>query len=167
MRVCLLLARFCFCIFAFRNSQNALLRLEMAAVARGGTPPTHLQFPRVCAALWCACAKAACAVLTLVCAQIVQKLREQKEEQELDEEEIEEIVQQLLDQKFKTEQRLLYAVDDCVDKQALVERLTQGFGFKLAPASDLAAAILKLRPPAEPEPRLSPREPGMRCPPHI
>jgi len=97
----------------------------------------------------------------------VQKLREQKEEQELDEEEIEEIVQQLLDQKFKTEQRLLDAVDDCVDKQALVERLTQGFGFKGAPASDLAAAILKLRPPAEPEPRLSPREPGMRCPSHI
>ena len=170
MRVCLLLARFCFCIFAFRNSQNALLRLEMAAVARGGTPPTHLQFPRVCAALWCACAKAACAVLTLVCAEIVQKLREQKEEQKLeqkfDDAKINRIVEHLVDQEFESDEHLLYAVRNCQDEQSLVERLTQG-GFKLAPASDLAAAILKLRPPAEPEPRLSPREPGMRCPSHI
>jgi hypothetical protein len=53
VRVCLLLARFCFCIFAFRNSQNALLRLELAAPAHGDTPPAHLQFPGVCAAYCC------------------------------------------------------------------------------------------------------------------
>ena len=90
------------------------------------------------------------------------ELREQK----LPEPNINKIVQQLVDQEFNSDEDLLEAVDDCANKQSLVERLTQGFGFKGAPASDLAAAILKLRPPAEPEPRVSPRDAGMRCPSH-
>lgn len=88
------------------------------------------------------------------------------QEQKLKDDEMQEVLRQISELTFKSEERLLGAVGTYLNKQSLMVTLG-ALGFRGAPVSDLATAIEKIRPPAEPEPRLSPREPGMRCPPHI
>ena len=63
--------------------------------------------------------------------------------QELEDEEVQDIIQQLLEQKFKSDDRLLHAVEDCADEQALVDRFIS-FGFKgaLPPPSRKFAHLL-------------------------
>src|SRR5690606_35245550 len=125
-------------------------------------PPAHPQFPRVRAVYCCVWAEAVRAVLTPVAAQIVAELQEQK----LNDEEINAIVLKLKSTKRFNTEELLFARTTGLGHDQLSDMCTR-LGQHEEDAICLATAIQKIRPPAEPERRLSPRDAGIEPQPEI